>query len=78
MYESSWWSCWCTHNARCVVCFVLVLLAFIFDVVGFAVPYWYYYTIGNIKYYGGLWRWCTNTAGVVICEKAIVANDEGM
>lgn len=76
MSDSSWWSCWCTHNVRCVVCFVFVLFAFIFDVIGFAVPHWFYVSIGGVTTYGGLWKLCVD-AGTLSCKNYVDIDAEG-
>ncbi|KAK3582727.1 hypothetical protein CHS0354_039768 [Potamilus streckersoni] len=46
----------------CKIVFILLILCFIIDLIGFAIPFWYSkeYTIlgANVKSYGGLWDLC--------------------
>ena len=44
--------------------YVLFLLGFLFNFIGFVAPAWYNYSLnGNDSVYGGLWKNCTESNG---------------
>jgi hypothetical protein len=50
------------------VSFILTIVAFVVDLIGFAAPYWFYYELGGITTYGGIWKACTISPSTTICN----------
>ncbi|XP_052091358.1 uncharacterized protein LOC127728150 [Mytilus californianus] len=44
------------------VSFILTIVAFVVDLIGFAAPYWYYVKISGTSYYGGIWLNCQSSS----------------
>lgn len=47
--------------------FILTVVSFLFQFIGFATPYWIYVSIGDSKLYQGLWLGCHSVAGITKC-----------
>ncbi|VDI31990.1 Hypothetical predicted protein [Mytilus galloprovincialis] len=47
--------------------FILTIVALVIDLIGFAAPYWWYVSSGNIKSYAGLWKLCGGIGGITSC-----------
>ena len=51
--------------------FILTVVSFLFQLIGFATPYWIYISNGDGKFYEGLWQGCASEAGTTKCGKLI-------
>ena len=50
-------------NVKDIFAVVLSGISFVFAVVGVAMPFWYYYSVGEFWASGGLWQKCNNVSG---------------
>lgn len=48
--------------------FILLIVAFIIQLLGLALPYWYAKDYGAADYYGGLWKGCYEVANTKRCS----------
>ncbi|XP_063420879.1 uncharacterized protein LOC134706100 [Mytilus trossulus] len=56
---------------------ILTIVATVFDLIGFAVPYWYKYRVsGLIEYHGGLWSSCIKSSITTACSSLLDNNLE--
>ncbi|XP_045177032.1 uncharacterized protein LOC123537396 [Mercenaria mercenaria] len=55
----------------------LCAASLLLNIVGLAIPYWVYASVGDIKHYYGLWLRCASARGLTECAKIpdIVLND---
>lgn len=51
-----------------IAAIVLSLVSLVADVVGLAIPYWLYYSVGDSKTYSGLWKACDDIHGNTKCN----------
>ena len=49
------------------VAFILTIVSFVVDVIGFAAPYWYYFKVNGVSSYGGLWKYCVSSSLTTSC-----------
>lgn len=54
-------------NLLTFVGFVLSIVAAVFDLIGFATPYWSSTSTSLVKVYSGLWRYCVTALGSTAC-----------
>jgi len=47
--------------------FILTIVSFLFQLIGFATPFWIYASVADKKSYQGLWQGCASEAGTTIC-----------
>ena len=48
--------------------FILTVVSFLFQLIGFATPFWIYMSVPDKKAYVGLWQECLSDADTTICE----------
>ncbi|KAK3088394.1 hypothetical protein FSP39_018609 [Pinctada imbricata] len=44
---------------------VIAVIAFVFNIIGFAAPYWIVFDLGVFKYNEGLWMVCGNSCNTI-------------
>jgi hypothetical protein len=49
--------------------FILTVVSFLFQLIGFATPYWIYISAGDAKVYQGLWQECQSVPSLTECNK---------
>ncbi|XP_071153219.1 uncharacterized protein [Mytilus edulis] len=54
-------------NLLTFVGFVLSIVAAVFDLIGFATPYWSSTSTSGVEVYSGLWRYCVTALGSTAC-----------
>lgn len=54
-------------NLLTFVGFVLSIVAAVFDLIGFATPYWSSASTSLVEVYAGLWRYCYTVNSVTTC-----------
>jgi len=47
--------------------FILTVVSFLFQLIGFATPFWIYVSIADQKAYEGLWQGCGSVEGTTKC-----------
>jgi hypothetical protein len=48
--------------------FILTVVSFLIQLIGFATPYWDYLSIGDSTWYGGLWVRCSSDEDKSKCK----------
>jgi hypothetical protein len=51
--------------------FILTVVSFLFQLIGFATPFWWYASIADAKAHEGLWQVCGSNAGTTQCVQII-------
>lgn len=51
-----------------IVALVLTICALVFQIIGLASPYWFYWEFGTTKTYSGLWKTCTELQETTDCR----------
>lgn len=57
--------------------FLLTIGSILLQLIGLASPYWLYLAIGEMVFYGGLWKSCTNafSQGIIVCTELTNVED---
>ncbi|VDI02619.1 Hypothetical predicted protein [Mytilus galloprovincialis] len=50
-----------------LISFILILIAFLFDLIGFATPNYITVDVGSVEINAGLWKTCTTALGNTVC-----------
>ena len=47
-------------DIKTIIAVVLVAVGVLFDIIGFAIPYWRYSKVESVSVYSGLWTYCSD------------------
>lgn len=73
--EMTCWESCCSHRVRLGICLCIILSAFILDLIGFSIPYWYHDESAQL--YAGLWKSCSEVGNVVTCVEWVDVDPPG-